>query len=215
MKKSFLLLIILLFSVISVQADNYNKIEYKNIKNNQKIAIIQNNWTKDNIRNDREHFKKRKSSNIMAFSEYCLKNGDLAFSTGADYEFIHKGRFVGYSNLDLKFYEYEYKDSQLLRRELSECEIQELFPDFEIIKISEFSDKTNILKIKKCKKDLKIVLLNDTDASFYNYWFHTNNSHFEPYELKGFLKITKTGMIHFSRNDDNYKKNAWFVLLIR
>ena len=29
MKKSFLLLIILLFSVISVQADNYNKIEYK------------------------------------------------------------------------------------------------------------------------------------------------------------------------------------------
>ena len=62
---------------------------------------------------------------------------------------------------------------------------------------------------------LKIILLNDTDRSFNNYGFSTNNSKFKSYELKGFLEIEKRGMIQFSRFGENLKNNPWFILLVR
>ena len=115
----------------------------------------------------------------------------------------------------MKFYDYTYSDKLLTRRELTEEEVQALFPDFKIIKISEFSPNTNSLKIKKDKCNLKIILLNDTDRNFYHYSFSSDNSKFERYPLTGFINIKKRGMIQFSHFGDNTKNNPWFILLIR
>ena len=98
---------------------------------------------------------------------------------------------------------------------MTEEEVQALFPDFKIIKISEFSTNTNSLKIKKDKRNLKIIILNDTDRNFYNYSFTSGNSKFELYPLTGFINIKKRGMIQFSHFGDNTKNNPWFILLIR
>lgn len=214
MKKVLILsLIFLLCSAI--EAKELKQIEYENIKNNKKITIINNNWTMNVPRKDKNYFVKKTPSEITTYSNFYNSDDEFKFSTGTDYEFINKGQLIGYSNNDLKFYEYEYVNESLYQRELTEGEVQDLFPEYKVFKISDFSDTTNSLKIKKGKKDLKIILLNDTDASYYNYWFFTNNAEFEPYELKGFLNITKKGLIQFSRNDDNYERNAWYVLLIR
>ena len=214
MKKTIFLIMLFLFS-LAVKAEDFKDIKYKNIENNEKIGIIDGNWTNKISRKNKNYYLKKTPSVFTSYSDYYSSNNDLAFSTNTNYEFIYKGQLIGYSNLDLKFYEYNFFDGEIHQRELCEGEIQELFPDYKIIKISEFSDTTNSLKIKKDKKDLKLILLNDTDASFNNYWFYTNNAKYEPYKLKGFLDITKKGMIQYARNDDNYEKNIWYILLIR
>lgn len=213
--KNLLILFLLCFLCISVDAKCFKQIEYKNIKNNERIGIVNNNWSVKIPKKAENYYVKISTNEFSSFSNFYTKENIFKFSTNSHYEFIDKGRLIGYSNFDLKFYEYDFFDEALHQRELTECEIQELFPEYKIVKISEFSDTTNSLKIKKGKKDLKLILLNDTDANYYNYWFSTNNAKFEPYELKGFLNITQKGMIQFSRNDDNYERNAWYILLIR
>ena len=61
----------------------------------------------------------------------------------------------------------------------------------------------------------KIIIFNDTDMSFYNYAYSSNNAKYKTYELRGFLKITHKGMIQFSKVGEISKTSAWFVLLIR
>jgi hypothetical protein len=128
---------------------------------------------------------------------------------------LNNGRLIGYSNLNLKFYEFYLENGLFCQRELALDEIQELFPKYEIIQLSQFSTATNSLKIKKKNKVLKLIVLNDTDMNFDNYAFTTNNSKIKYYKLKGFLNITKRGMIQFSRFGENSRYAPWYVILVR
>ncbi len=215
MKKIFLSLLIFYGLTLASGAADFESIQYKNIKEEDKIKIVNDIWTDDVKRKDNDYFVKITSDGSGGYSEFYNSDGTFAFTTGCQYEFIKNGDLIGYSNQDLKFYDYTYADDQLSRRELSEEEIQTLFPDFQIIKISEFSPNTNSLKIKKDKHNLKIILLNDTDRNFYHYGYTTGNSKIKKYPLAGFLKIKKRGMIQFSHFGDNTKANPWFVLLVR
>ena len=213
MKKIFIIFV-LFFVIQAVMAESLCEIKYKNLPYNTKLTYLNNVWGTKNVRNDRLYYKKIK--NLKSFkTELVSSKNNVHFLLNSDYEFIVDGRLVGYSNEDLKFYEYQIDCNNLYQRELFESEIQELFPKCKILKVSDFSDTTNSIKISKGKKDLKLLLLNDTEASFYNYWFSTNNAEIMLYELKGFVNITKKGLIQFSRNDDNYERNAWYVILVR
>ena len=103
----------------------------------------------------------------------------------------------------------------MTKKELTEEEVQKLFPDFKIIKISEFSPNTNSLKIKKHARNEKIIILNDTDRTFANYSFSSGNAKFNTYELAGFINVTKKGMIQFSHFGENTQATPWFILLLR
>ena len=98
---------------------------------------------------------------------------------------------------------------------MTEDEISELFPDYKIVKISDFSTNTNSLKLKKEGHDFKIIILNDTDKNFYHYSFSSNNGKFETYPLTGFINVTKKGMFQFSHFGDNTESTPWFILLVR
>ena len=215
MRKIFFSLLILSGLVLNVQASELLSIPYKGIKEEGKLKIVNDVWTDNVKRRDNDYFIKFISDGTGSYSEFYNADGSFAFTTGCQYEFIKNGDLIGYSNQDLKFYDYTYADGVLSRRELAEEEVQALFPDFKIIKISEFSPNTNSLKIKKDKCNLKIILLNDTDRNFYHYSFSSDNSKFERYPLTGFINIKKRGMIQFSHFGDNTKNNPWFILLIR
>ena len=207
---------ILLFSFcLSVNAADFTSINYKNIKDGAKISTNGLIWTQKVDKKSGNYYVKKAPQDVASFSEFYSSDGNFLFSTATQYEFIIKGSLIGYSNSDLKFYEFSMKDNILQQRELVEDEIKKLFPDYEIIKVSQFSSATNCLKIKKSRKPLKLILLNDTDRFFYNYTFTTNNSKYKQYQLKGFLEVTKHGMIQFSRFGENTKDYPWFVLLVR
>ncbi len=191
------------------------KIEYKNLKEGSKIVFNNDIWDTKVNKKTNDYFIKRVSEGISKFSEFYSPSGVFLFSTATEYEFINKGRLIGYSNADLKFYEFNLQNGLLSQRELLSDEVQDLFPKYEIIKISDFSTTTNSLKIKKKRGESKIILLNDTDKYFNNYAFTTNNSKFDKYLLRGFLDINQKGMIQFSRFGDNTKFSPWYILLIR
>ena len=212
MKRLFFIIIGIFFVLPAIALEN---IEYKNIGNEEKIALINGVWSAKLNRKTENYFVKRMSEGVLRFSEFYSPDGTFLFSTGTEYEFIEKGRLIGYSNSDLKFYEYTILNGILEQRELTYEEVQELFPEYKIIKISDFKSATNSLKIKKEKRHLKMILLNDTDMFFNNYCFTTNNSKYEKYWLLGFLDISKKGMIQFSRFGENTKNSPWFILLVR
>lgn len=208
----FLTFILFVGICLSVYADN---IQYKNIKDGESIVNYEEGtWGIANKKRD-IYYTKKISDGSGSFSEFYTPEEEFVFSTGCNYEFILNGKLIGYSNSDLKFYEFSMPCGILDHRELSEEEIHNLFKDFKIVKISEFSKSTNSLKLKKDKKNFKILLLNDTDRYFYNYAFTSHNAKFNTYPLRGLLNITQKGMIQFSHFGDNTKENPWFILLVR
>ena len=213
-KKIFLSLCLFSLCTFSLQAEELLNIPYKNIKENSKITYDSDKdfWSKDVKRRNKDYFVKILSGGALG---YWSPQGDFLFESGCEYEFIEKGRFIGYSNNDLKFYDIAYVDKKLMKQELSPEEIQQLFPDYKIIRISEFSKNTNSLKIKKDKLAYKVLLLNDTEGGFEGYSFYTNNSKVRKYKLLGFLDIEKRGMIQFSSQNGHSEENPSFIILVR
>ena len=210
-----LLVIILSVLCLSAEAAELKNIKYKNIKDGKKITCIDGVWTQKVNRKKDFYLQKNIIINDLSFSNYYASDCSCTHSSGTHYEFIKDGKFYGYSNVDLKFYELCFHNGLFERRELSEEEIQYLFPKHKIVRISDFSQGTNSLKIKKRKRNMKIIVLNDTCSNFIDYEFNTNNAKIELYPLAGFINVKKKGMIHFSPMQDDYKDLNWYVLLIR
>lgn len=205
----------LFFSLTTVNAKEFKTIDYNNIKDGAKIFYDGLNWTSKVKRKSSDYYQKRIANGATKYSEFYSPENVFLFSTATNYDFIYKGSLIGYSNLDMKFYEYSMDKGILEQRELTSDEVQDLFPKYKIVKISDFSTSTNCIKIKKNRSDLKLIVLNDTDRSFDNYAFFTNNSKIELYNLKGFLDIKKRGLIQLSRFGANSKDFPWFIILVR
>ena len=212
MKNLLVSFIILAAATLSVSAAD---IQYKNLKEKSKISYNSelDKWSLK--KNGDDYYVKTISVGSGSYSEFLNPDESFAFSTDCNYEFIYKGDLIGYSNQDLKFYDFAIIDGELTKRELTQDEVQSLFPDYKIIKISEFSPNTNSLKLKKHGHPQKTIILNDTDKTFYHYTFTSGNSKFQTYPLAGFIDISKKGMIQFSHFGDNTKDNPWFILLVR
>lgn len=209
--KKFLVLFLLLFVLPCYAVEN---IEYNNLKPKAKIGYFNNIWTAKVNKTD-DYFVKKISDGISGYTEFYSKGDEFLFSTATQYEFIYKGSLIAYSNNDLKFYEYYFDDNLLNRRELTYAEVSEMFPDYHIVKISDFTTSTNSYVLKTDRKTLKLILLNDTDLYFDKYDFSTINAKCCVYDLKGFLKIKKKGMLHFATTSDKSGKTPWYVLIVR
>lgn len=216
-KKLFLSVVLLAGLAMAVNAEEQISIPYKNIKEKSKISYNTENdvWTEKVDRKSDNYYVKTISDGTGNYSEFLNPDDSFAFTTGCQYEFIYKGNLIGYSNHELKFYDFALTDGELTRRELPFEEVQEMFPEYKIVKVSEFSPNTNSLKIKKQGKNFKLMLLNDTDRYFYHYSFTSNNAKFKTSQLKGLLDVTKKGMIQFSHFGDNTKNFPWFIILVR
>ena len=215
MKKILLSLIVMFATVLCANAEELLQIPYKNIKEESKLRIENDVWTNKINKKEQDYLIKFISDGSGNYSEFYNSDGTYAFSTDCQYEFLHKGDLIGYSNQDLKFYDFTYAEGKLNKRELTEDEISALFPDYKIVKISDFSTNTNSLKLKKEGHNFKIIILNDTDKNFYHYSFSSNNGKFETYPLTGFINVIKKGMFQFSHFGDNTESTPWFILLVR
>lgn len=206
--KKFLLTLLVFGICLSVSASELKNIKYKNLKENSKITSVGNSWTKS---------VNKKSGNyyILRSSDFYNTDETVAYTTDCDYLFINKGRLFGYSNSDLKFYEFIATDGLISKTELSEDEVQALFKKYRIIKVSDFTTTTNSIKIKKKVGKLNLIVLNDTDRLFNNYSFTTGNSKLKKYPLNGMVSISKKGMLLFSKFGENTKDSPWFVILVR
>ena len=214
MKKVILSLFLCFMFVIGAYAGNLPDTKYSNLEKKDKISYdpSTDTWSRKIDRKNGNYFVKTKG--FGDFYDYNDANGNFAFSTNCEFEFINNKNFIGYSNKDMKFYFITYINGGLSKRALTREEVEALFPEYKIIGLSDFNQNTNSYKIKKHIGDLKILLYNDTDKTYENYKFSSGNAKYEQYSLRGFLNVSKTGMIQFSGIETN-TDNPMYVLLIR
>lgn len=188
--------------------------KYKDIGLKSKISYSTSTgkWSEHVNKGDKYFVK---SKGFGKYFDYLDENKSFAFSTDCEYEFIAGDLFIGYSNKDMKFYNFSLFNGKLVKRELSQDEMQSLLPEYKVIKMSEFSQNTNSIKVKKGRGDLKILLINDTNKNFSSYTFTSGNAEIETYPMNGILKISSTGMVQFASRLGTSSENPWYVILVR
>lgn len=70
----------------------------------------------------------------------------------------------------MKFFELIFNGNEFQRRDLTKEEVQYLFPDVQIIMVSEFNDNEISVELPIFHKKAYMIL-NDTDQDFYKYQF--------------------------------------------
>ena len=96
-------------------------------------------------------------------------------------DFNYQGKILNYNEDELKFYE----NSRLLDKN----EVQQLFPDRELILISKFDKKNKYTLKNSIFKSKKIVLLNDTTLTFHRFFIYPESSRYEKKEIKSLISV--------------------------
>ncbi len=194
-----ILLLLSLFLTTSLLANAYEGI-YENSQ------VIYNPTTKHfSAKGDapsRIVLTKKTSSGTGSYSEYYAPNGKLVLMTGGNFEFIDDGRLISVHNAELKFFKIVFEDGEYKEIELDENEVQKLFPDSKIIKISDFIDNKYTLH-KTFLKKKKILILNDTNQNFYKYSWNLKSC--TDKEITGHLTVRYPITLKFSHFNDNSK----------
>ena len=111
----------------------------------------------------------------------------LSSSAFANYDFIINNRNISYNEDELKFYE----NNKLL----DENEVRELFPDYDIVLISDFDKNKKYYMKNSLFKSKKILLLNDTRRTFHLFYIYPIssrnqiNSDDKDYKVKSLITV--------------------------
>ncbi len=146
------------------------------------------------------------------FQEYYYIDGKLAIGPEMNVGFLNNGEFIGINSHDLKFFKYVYLDGKFTSVQLNVDDIQKLYPDAEIVKISDFKNNSITLE-KKFFQTKSFILLNDTDKSFYKYSYKPQTVN--PSYIKPFLKIGYQGKITFSHYGVDTKEFPMLKIYIK
>ena len=194
MKKIFLTLIILISA--SLSANSFDFVEnsvYYNLQT-QKWSL-----TRQTPKDVKLIYKMYSASG--GYSEYYNNRGKLAIGPFSNREFIDDGNLIGIDNGNLKLIKYYYDNGYFRNSILDEGYIGKLFPEIEIIKLSQFVNN-EITIYKKPLEQKKILILNDTKNNYYKYTFKPAN--IEDKDITGLITVSKFGKIVFSHyGDDN------------
>lgn len=203
--KRFFAIIFVFFICLGASASDFKNLPYKNIKEGAKITVSESGAWSDRGRNKNQIYYTRNEN------RFCSNDESKTFDTGCEYLFIVNNKLIGYSNASMKYFEFLYKNDEIECKDLTPDEISTLFKDFKVITLSEFSNSTNVFKLKKKRSEEKILLVNDTFYNFDSYEFTTNNARFVKYNTNNAIGVTKKGLIQFSGSENA----PWYILLVR
>ena len=206
MKK--LLLAIFTFCICASSASAYTYIK-------EKEHIFYNpensSWATNQQTNNDIQLKNKSFIGSGGFVEYYYKDKKLAIGPETNIGFIHDGEFIGINSQELKFYKYLYENNKFVAKELNVDEIQELYPDYSIIRVSDF--KNNEITIyKKFMSKKNILLLNDTENSFYKYNYKPASVN--PERIKPFIRLSHAGKIVFSHYGEDSKESPALKIFV-
>lgn len=200
-----ILFIYLLISGPGVFAGNFDSIyESASVVYSPSDAL----WYRYEVHKDDIIFKKYTSEGSGSYSHYISGCSDVGLNS--NYEFIFEGRLIGVDNENLKYYEILYKDKELVQELLTYEQVQEIFSDIDVIKISDFSRGT--YTIINPGENTEILLFNDTEENFHKY-FITPKESISDSKIKGLVKLPRRGKVVFSHIGD--KKLNQYTIKVR
>lgn len=146
---------------------------------------------------------KKTSTGTGNYSIYSFSDNNEPTMLGSDYEFVFNGRLITCHNAELKIYELVYNGKNFEEKQLTDEQIQEIFPNAEIIKISQFNQDKKLTVKKHFLKKKDFLLLNDTKEYFHKYSFQPQSVKISP--VGGLFKVSSIGKITFSHfGQDKY-----------
>jgi len=177
---------------------------YDTVENNYEITYSPKmGWAFSSNDKSKIILIKKISEGSGGYSEYYYEDGTLAITLNSDYEFIFDNNLICVVNSNFKYYKLIKTSNGFKISALTIPELKEIFPNTDIIKISEFVDDQIIIK-KAPFKDKNILLLNDTNKYFYKYSLTPN--YIQDENIKGLLHINNYGEFEFSHYEDENEK---------
>ena len=207
MKKVLLSLLLFSFSSTVFADDN----TFNLIKNEDKVFYSQENsmWLKEPETNNEQILTKTLFEGAGSYSIYNKEDGSLAFALATDCELINNGKLIIVDNNILKYYKLEYNGRSIEQIELTDEEIQEVFPEAEIFKLSQIESDNKIWLHKPFRKERTLILVNDTDKFFHG--INCKSKNVQNPEIKGLIKISRYGIIRFTHFGE-YKGSLTFYI---
>ena len=207
MKKVLLSLLLFSFSSTVFADDNTLNL----IKNEDKVFYSQENsiWLKEPETNNEQILTKTLFEGAGSYSIYNKEDGSLAFALATDCELINNGKLIIVDNNILKYYKLEYNGRSIEQIELTDEEIQEVFPEAEIFKLSQIESDNKIWLHKPFRKERTLILVNDTDKFFHG--INCKSKNVQNPEIKGLIKISRYGIIRFTHFGE-YKGSLTFYI---
>ena len=198
--KKILFFIITIFFISHTYA-----IEYETIcKNNQlNYSLKTKKWSiKEDICEDSNI-----NNNYQITEDICT---DKSNNKNIDFEFIYKSRLIGVDNKNLKFYETIYNNEKFEQKELTADEVQQIFTDIDVIKLSDF--KKGIYTVLSNNEQKEILLINDTNINLEEYCLITDKNAINK-EIKSLIKLPKKGKVSFVNLID--RKEQEYIIKIK
>lgn len=212
--KKFLLILLSLFLInfsFVYAEENIEEIPNNFINHNDKIfySELNNTWHTELLEDENLVLKKTLYEGAGSYSIYNKEDGSLAFALATDCELINNGKLIIVDNNVLKYYKLEYNNGSVEQIELTDEEIQEIFPQAEIFKLSQIDSDNKIWLHKPFKKQRTLILVNDTNKFFHGITCKSKNVQ-DP-EIKGLIKISRYGIIRFTHFGE-YKGSLTFYI---
>lgn len=126
------------------------------------------------------------------YTQFFYNDGSLAATLNTDYEFIRNGKLYGVNNNELKFYEIIYNGEYFEEIPIGADEIQNLFPDTELIRLSQIDSDHKMWLSKPIFKKKDFLFINDSNKSYYKLTPRVKK--LQQSEIKGLITIPYYGM---------------------
>lgn len=174
-------------------------LEYNGVYDNEIVVFSSSAlmWCQTPAGKNDISFIKNTSSESGSYSHYVSNCTDVGLNS--NFEFIYDGRLIGVDNENLKYYEIKYQNNELVQTLLSYEQVQEIFSDIDVIKLSDF--KRGIYTIINHSEGKMVLLYNDSEEKFHKYFVNPAASA-ACKDLKGLIKLPQRGKITFSHSDD-------------
>ena len=207
--KKFLIFVCVLFGVslsVFAQAESYQAIyDGNSVAYNPESQI----WsTVANSESDITLVKKLYSG-AGSYSQYYFLDGARAFTLNSDFEFIYDGMLVAVDNANLKYNKIIYSVNGIEEIPLSNFELQKMFPEAELIRLSFWSGDNKIWVTKGLLKKKQILIVNDTNKYYYNLTAKSKGVQDE--DIRGLITLSRYGIYNFSHFGERNGKLIMYV----
>lgn len=156
-------------------------------------------WATGAMSDDRVVLTKKTADGTGSYSSYLTGDGKVAINLNSNFEFIKDNMLVAVDNAKLKYSKVVY-DGSFKEVPLTDSELQELFPEAQIVKISQFKNNEYSVKLPLFKKG-EILLVNDTDKYFHKYTFKPSSV--QKTDVKGLITLPRFRKATFSLYGSN------------
>ena len=201
----FMLLLFIICGINSVFAENYKNIEDGAVIGYETDSGV---WVSENPSENAIIVKKSLYGETPAYSEYYTNDNMRAFALAADYEFIKDGNLICIDNNMLKYSKIIYDGESFREITIPADELKAIFPDYDIVYVSEFNNNKLCLE-KDFFKKKTVIIYNDTDKCLYKLRAKCKKA--QKNGVKGIITFYRFGVFRFTHFGERNGKLTVYV----